>query len=412
MSTRTDASCRSCGSTSCELVIDLGNQPLANNFLRGEDLDKAEPRFPLRVVVCTSCWLMQITETIPSVELFQQYLYFSSYSDAMLAHARQAAERYIKDYSLGGDSLVVEVASNDGYLLQNFARHNVPCLGIDPAENVAAVAREKGIETIVGFFGEAAAKELAQADRQADLILGNNVFAHAPEINDFIAGLKILLRAGGRIALEFPYAVDMVEGNEFDTVYHEHIFYFSLTALQPAFARHGLETFRVERLPIHGGSLRLFIGHRGKFPIESSIYMLLLEEEAKGISQLEFYQDVSRQANRLKASLNRLLAGLKGMGKTLAGYGASAKGSTLLNFVDLPPGTLDFIADRSPHKAGTFTPGLHIPVLGPESLEERQPDYTLLLTWNFAAEILQQQQAYRAGGGKFIIPVPHLRVVD
>ncbi|CAA9242629.1 MAG: SAM-dependent methyltransferase [uncultured Chthoniobacterales bacterium] len=407
-----ESTCRSCGSNRCELVLDLGNQPLANNFLRAQDLEKEEPRFPLRVVVCTACWLMQITETIPSVDLFQQYLYFSSYSDAMLEHARRAAERYASEFSLGADNLVVEVASNDGYLLQNFARLNVPCLGIDPAENVAAVAQEKGVETIVGFFGESMARQLATERRKADVILGNNVFAHAPAINDFVAGLQALLAARGRVILEFPYAVDMVEGNEFDTVYHEHIFYFSLTALKPVFERHGLEIFHVERLPIHGGSLRLFAGHRGEFAIENSVEMLSLEESAKGVGEIEFYHDVSRAAHHVKTSLARLLGGLKKMGKSVAGYGASAKGSTLLNFVQPDPGTLDFIADRSPHKRDTFTPGLHVPVVGPEALLERRPDYTLLLTWNFAAEILQQQQAYRAAGGKFIIPVPHLKVVE
>ena len=411
MTTIAGKRCRSCGSDQCELVLDLGNQPLANNFLRTEDLDKTEPTFPLLVVVCTSCWLMQITETIPSVELFQQYLYFSSYSDAMLQHVREAAERYVQEFSLGAEHLVVEVASNDGYLLQNFVRRSVPCLGIDPAENVAEVARAKGIETIVGFFGQAMGRELAGGGRRADLILGNNVFAHAPEINDFVAGLAALLKSSGRIALEFPYAVDMVEGNEFDTVYHEHIFYFSLTALQPVFARHHLEIFRVERLPIHGGSLRLFAGHSGDHAVEDSVTTLLIEETAKGVDGLEFYHDVGRQAQRLRDSLGRLMAGLKAKGKSLAGYGASAKGSTLLNFLSPPPGTLDFIADRSPHKRGMFTPGLHIPVVAPEALEQRRPDYTLLLTWNFAAEILQQQQAYRAAGGKFIVPVPHLKVV-
>jgi SAM-dependent methyltransferase len=412
VSATTESTCRSCGSTGCELILDLGNQPLANNLLRSEDLGRSEPRFPLRVVVCKSCWLMQITETIPSVELFQKYVYFSSYSDAMLRHARQAAERYVSEFSLGANSLVVEIASNDGYLLQNFERFGVPCLGIDPAENVAAVAREKGVETLVGFFGESMAEQLTQKGTEADLILGNNVFAHAPAINDFVAGLKKLLRPGGRIALEFPYGVEMVEGNEFDTVYHEHIFYFSLIALQPVFQRHGLEIFRVERLPIHGGSLRLFASHQGQFPVDDTVEMLLLEETAKGVNDIEFYHDVSRQADRLRTSLKRLLEGIRAQGKSVAAYGASAKGSTLLNFVSPAEGTLDFIADRSPHKHGMLSPGLHIPIVPPEELAQRRPDYTLLLTWNFAAEILEQQRSYREAGGKFIIPVPHARIVE
>lgn len=354
---------------------------------------------------------MQITETIPPVTLFQEYRYFSSYSDAMLAHAKRATEQYIAEFSLGPAHTVVEIASNDGYLLKNFRDRQVPCFGIDPAANVAKVAQEKGIETIVGFFGETMANELAAAKRQADLILGNNVFAHAPEINDFVAGLAGLLKPAGRIVLEFPYAADMVEGNEFDTVYHEHIFYFSLGALQPVFARHGLQIFRVERLPIHGGSLRIFAAHAGSVAIEDSVTVLLLEEEAKGMRALEFYRDMMRRAKGLKTALARLLPSLKSEGKSIAAYGASAKGSTLLNFVSPPAGTLDFVSDRSPHKHDTFTPGLHIPVLGPEALEEKRPDFTLLLTWNFAAEILEQQACYRSSGGKFIIPIPHLKVV-
>jgi len=296
-------------------------------------------------------------------------------------------------------------------MLQNFARHGVACLRIDPAENIAEVARAKGVETIVGFFGEQMGRQLARDGRGADLILGNNVFAHAPEINDFVAGLAALLKRGGRIALEFPYAVEMVEGNEFDTVYHEHIFYFSLTALLPVFARHDLQIFHVERLPIHGGSLRIFACHRGDELVAESVTLLLVEEAAKGVAERDFYREMTHQAERLKVSLGRLLAGLKANGKSVAGYGASAKGSTLLNFLSPPPGTLEFIADRSPHKQGMFTPGLHIPVVPPEALEEQRPDYTLLLTWNFASEILRQQHAYRAAGGKFIIPVPHLKVV-
>ena len=403
--------CRSCGGKDCESILDLGLQPLANNFLRAEDLGKPEPRFPLHLVVCTACWLMQITETVPAVELFQTYLYFSSYSDAMLDHARQAAERYLKEFSLGRDQLVVEIASNDGYLLQNFVRHGVPCLGIDPAENVAAVARQKGVETIAGFFGNTLAQNLASSQKRADLILGNNVFAHCAGINDFVTGLATLLNRRGRIVLEFPYAVDLVDGNKFDTIYHEHIFYFSLTALQSVFARHGLQVFRVERLDIHGGSLRLFAALRGDFPVEDSVMRMLAGEQTKGVASLAFYQDVARRAASLKGSLLDLLDELKRGGKSIAAYGASAKGNTLLNFLDPPPGSLDFVADRSPYKQGTWTPGLHLPVMGADALAQRRPDYTLLLAWNFAPEILQQQRAYRDAGGKFILPVPNPRIV-
>ena len=403
--------CRSCGARRCQSVLDLGLQPLANNFLRLEDLDKPEPRFPLHLVVCTSCWLLQITETVPPVELFQSYVYFSSYSDSMLEHARRAVDRYVDEFSLGRAELVLEIASNDGYLLQYFTRHGVPCFGIDPAANVADAARKKGIETIVGFFGREMAAKLAAAGRCADLILGNNVLAHCPDINDFVAGLAAALKGRGRIVLEFPSAVDLVNGNEFDTVYHEHIFYFSLTALRPVFARHQLEVFRAERLAIHGGSLRLFAAHRDVFPVDDSVTKLLAEEERNGIGRLEFYRDLARRAQCLKNDLAHLLETLKRNGSSIAAYGASAKGSTLLNFLAPPAGLIDFVADRSPHKQGMFTPGLHLPIMPAEALEQRRPEYTLLLAWNLAAEILQQQRNYRDAGGKFVVPVPQAKIV-
>src|SRR6185369_3072382 len=267
--------CRSCGGSEGALILDLGLQPLANNLLRPEDLAKPEPKFPLRLAVCRSCWLLQILDLVPPVQLFSEYLYFSSFSDLMLRHAREAAGRYLQEFSLGGQSLVVEIASNDGYFLQNFKHAGVPCLGIEPAANIAKVAREKGIETLVEFFGRSIAGRLAESGRRADLILGNNVFAHAPDTNDFVAGLGALVKPDGRIVLEFPYAVDFIEKSEFDTIYHEHVFYFSLTALKPLFERHGLAIFKVERLAIHGGSLRLFAGATGAHPVDPSVPALL-----------------------------------------------------------------------------------------------------------------------------------------
>jgi len=403
--------CRACGSTHGELVLDLGVQPLANNLLRPEDLGKPEPRFPLRVFVCPDCWLLQITDLVPPVEMFTEYLYFSSFSDTMLRHARTAAERYLAEFQLGPDSFVVEVASNDGYLLQNFSRAGVPCLGIEPAANIAKVAREKGIETWTEFFGLKLAQRLGAERRQADLILGNNVFAHAPDINDFTAGLRELLAPGGRVVLEFPYGVELVEKTEFDTIYHEHVFYFTLTPLVPLYRRHGLEIFHVERLPIHGGSLRLFAGHAGEQPVRPSVAALLADERAKGVGQPAFYRGFAEQVRQLKANLVSQLALLKQRGQTVAAYGASAKGSTLLNYCGLGRETLDFVADRSTHKQGRLTPGTHLPIVAPEELAKRQPDHTLLLTWNFADEILRQQQAYRKAGGRFIVPVPEVQII-
>lgn len=392
-------------------MLDLGIQPLANNLLREQDLCQPEPKFPLRLAVCHSCWLLQITELIPPVQLFSEYLYFSSFSDLMLKHAREAAERYIGEFALGQISLVTEIASNDGYFLQYFKNRAIPCLGIEPAVNIAKVAREKGIETIVEFFGSNLAKRLAGESRPSDLILGNNVFAHAPDTNDFVAGLRALLKPKGRIILEFPYAADFIEKTEFDTIYHEHVFYFSLTALLPLFHRHGLEVFHVERIPIHGGSLRLFAAIQGAHAVQNSVAALLAEEKRKGINLVTYYEGFAKRVLELKHSLVNLLADLKHQGKSIAAYGASAKGSTLLNFFGLGRDSLNFVADRNSYKQGRLTPGTHIPIVPAEKLAEAQPDYTLLLTWNFADEILEQQKAYRQKGGKFIIPIPEVRMV-
>ncbi len=402
--------CRSCGSKDSALILDLGIQPLANNLLREEDLSKPEPKFPLRLAVCEQCWLLQITDLVPPVQLFSEYLYFSSFSDALLKHSRESAERYAKEFSLDGQSHVVEIASNDGYLLQNFQRAKIPCTGIEPAANIAKVAREKGIETVGEFFSNDLAKKLSGETCQADLILGNNVFAHAPETNDFTAGLATLLKPKGRVVLEFPYAVDLIEHTEFDTIYHEHVFYFTVTALKPLFERHGMTIFRVERIPIHGGSLRLFACHSGGHPVEASVTGLLEEERRKGISSLRYYEGFASQVREIKRALCDLLARLKKEGKSVAAYGASAKGSTLLNYFGIGKEQLDFVVDRSTHKQGRLTPGTHIPIVGPEKLLEKQPDYTLLLTWNFADEILGQQKAYRDQGGKFIVPIPKVKV--
>jgi SAM-dependent methyltransferase len=403
--------CRSCGSTDAAHILDLGVQPLANNLLTPADLAKPEPKFPLRLAVCKSCWLLQITDLVPPVELFSEYLYFSSFSDLMLRHSREACDGYLKEFGLNGQSLVVEVASNDGYLLQNFVKANVPCLGIEPAANIAKVAREKGIETLVEFFGKKITGELTANNRQADLILGNNVFAHAPDTNDFVAGLKTLLKPGGRIALEFPYGVEFIEHTEFDTIYHEHVFYFTLTALKPLFERHGLTIFRMQRFPIHGGSLRLFACHTGAYPVEESAIELLAEEVRKGVNSLAYYEGFGQQVRAIRDELVALLARLKREGKRIAAYGASAKGSTLLNYYGVGADTLEFVADRSTYKQGRLTPGTHIPIVAPEELAKRKPDYTLLLTWNFADEILAQQKAYREAGGRFIVPIPKVRIV-
>lgn len=403
--------CRSCGSVHGRPVLDLGIQPLANNLLTSADLAKPEPKFPLRVALCESCWLLQITDIVPPVDLFSEYLYFSSFSDALLRHARESVEARLGEGGLGKDSFVVEIASNDGYLLKNFVAAGVPCLGIEPAANIAKVALERGIPTLNQFFSLATARSLAAEGRQADLILGNNVFAHVPDTNDFVAGLAALLKPSGRIALEFPYACDLIEHVEFDTVYHEHVFYFTVTALVPLFRRHGLEVIHVEHLPIHGGSLRFFAAHAGAHPVDSSVQKFLHAEQSKGVGSTRYYDDFGARVRRIREELLALLKQLKSEGKTIAAYGASAKGSTLLNYYGIGTETLEFVADRSTAKIGRLTPGTHLPIVAAEQLAARRPDFALLLTWNFAEEILRQQQAYRDAGGRFIVPLPEVRVV-
>jgi SAM-dependent methyltransferase len=354
---------------------------------------------------------MQLSDTVPPESLFNDYLYFSSFSETMLRHASAAVSRYLKAFQLDAESFVVEVASNDGYLLRNFVSAGVPCLGIEPAVNVAQSARTAGIETWTEYFGAALAQRLVSERGCADLILGNNVLAHAPDINDFAAGLKTLLHPGGRIVLELPYGVDLIENGEFDTIYHEHTFYFTLNPLIDLFTRHDLAVFDVERIPIHGGSLRLFIGHSGEHSIAYSTVILLEEELRKGIQHPGFYRcfadGVSRTALRLRSELGTL----KEAGCRIAAYGASAKGSTLLNYCGVGRETVDFVVDRNPHKHGLFMPGCLIPVEPCEALLSAQPDYCLLLTWNFAGEILDQQSEYRQRGGRFIVPIPTFSVV-
>lgn len=406
--------CRSCGSSSGRPVLDLGLQPLANNLPRPEDLSRPEPRFPLRVAVCDSCWMLQITDIVPPVELFSEYLYFSSFSDALLRHSKQAVEQHLAQERLHAGSFVVEIASNDGYLLRNFVDAGVPCLGIEPAANIARVAVERGIPTLNRFFSLELARELAAQGRQADLILGNNVFAHVPDTNDFVAGLAALVKPTGRITLEFPYGCDLVEHLEFDTIYHEHVFYFTLTALIPLFARHGLDVVDVQRIPIHGGSLRFSAAPAGSRPIADSVRALLAEEAAKGVASPAYYEAFAGRVQALRTQLLELLHELHSRGARIAAYGASAKGSTLLNFYGIGRqgfDCLEFVADRSTAKQGRLTPGSHLPIVPPSELVARHPDYALLLTWNFADEILAQQQEYRAAGGKFIIPVPEVRVM-
>ncbi len=402
--------CRSCGADGLTTILSLGRTPLANSLLTAEQLDRPEPTYPLELAFCPSCALVQITETIPPEELFRDYLYFSSFSDTMLRHARALAERMVEQRSLDGKSLVVEVASNDGYLLQFYRERGVRVLGIEPALNVARVAEEeRGIPTLTEFFGDALARRLADEGRRADVLHAHNVLAHVADLNGFVRGIAVVLGEGGVAVIEVPYVKDMVDRCEFDTIYHEHLCYFSLTALRRLFGRHGLEVVDVERVPVHGGSLRLLVEREGR-PSEA-VESLLAEESRFGAHDLEFYSGFARRVEELKTSLVGLLQDLKAQGKRVAAYGAAAKGSTLLNVCGIGRETLDFVVDRSTVKQGLFMPGVRLPIHAPERLLEEMPDYLLLLAWNLADEIMAQQGAYRRRGGRFIIPLPQPEVV-
>jgi len=401
--------CRSCGSANLDLVLSLGRTPLANALLKEDELNRPEPTFPLDLVFCTACGLVQITETVPPEQLFSHYLYLTSFSDTMVSHSRELAERLTRERELGPRSLVVEVASNDGYLLQFYMRAGVPVLGIEPAENVARVAEDKGIPTLTRFFGLGLARELRSGGRRADVIHANNVLAHVADLNGFVAGIAELLADGGLAVIEVPHVKPMIERLEFDTVYHEHLCYYSLTALQPLFKRQGLEIVDVFKIPLHGGSLQVHAAVHG--PPSERVRVLLEQERATGIADSTFYRDFGDRVRRLRTELVAVLGDLKSAGHNIAAYGASAKGSTLLNYCKVGRETLDFVADRSTVKQGLYTPGTHLPIKAPSALLEERPDHVLLLTWNFADEILQQQAAYRERGGKFIIPVPAPTVV-
>lgn len=403
--------CRSCGSAELLPFLDLGAQPLANALLAEGDLSAPEQTYPIVVVLCRSCTLVQITETVPPEVLFREYIYFSSFSDTMLRHARESAERLIRERSLGRDSLVVEIASNDGYMLKNFVQADIPVLGIEPARNIAVVARERGIETVDEFFSAALASSLVASGRRADLMLANNVMAHVPDINDIVAGISQLLAPDGAFVMETPYVRDMIENIEFDTMYHEHVFCHSLTALEHLFQRHGLAAADVEWIAIHGGTIRVTVAHAGREGERNRVSEMLQREADWGVGEPATYHDFADRVARLRSDLVALLDRLRSEGMRVAGYGAAAKGSTLLNYMGIGLDHLDYVVDRSTYKQGRYLPGSHLPIHRPGHLLEDRPDYVLLLAWNLADEVMSQQDAYRKAGGRFIIPVPSVQVV-
>ena len=406
--------CRFCGAPLELVFADLGSSPLANSYLTGEQLSQAERFYPLEVRVCETCWLCQLPEAASPEEIFGDYAYFSSYSTSWVEHARRYAEAMIERFGFGSGHQVVEIASNDGYLLRHFKERGVPVLGIEPAANVAEAAVALGIPTEVRFFGRAAADDLVARGLGADLLLGNNVLAHVPDLNDFVGGLAALLKPSGVLTMEFPHLVRLVDENQFDTIYHEHFSYFSLGAVERVFAAHGLELFDVEELPTHGGSLRVYARRRGgerDDPVSARVAELAERERKAGVETRDYYERFAERVRETKRKLLEFLVAEKRAGKSIVGYGAPAKGNTLLNYCGVRQDFLDYTVDASPHKQGKFLPGTRIPIHAPAKIFETKPDYVLILPWNLREEISSQMAAIRDWGGRFVVAVPATQVL-
>ncbi len=405
--------CRACGAPLTRTMVDLGVQPPSNYYLRPQDLGRAEPFYPLHALVCDDCLLVQVEDVQTPEQLFSDYAYFSSYSDSWLKHAERYVEKMIDRFGFDGGSQVVEIASNDGYLLQYFARRGVPVLGVEPAANVAKVAEKKGIPSLVRFFGIETARYLVEQGKSADLLLGNNVLAHVPDLNDFIGGIKVALAPNGVLTMEFPHLLQLISLNQFDTIYHEHFSYFSLLAVEKAFLRHGIRLFDVEELPTHGGSLRIFGCHAdATHKTEATVAALKAREIAAGLDKAATYEGFAEQVKRTKRELLKFLVAAKDAGKHVVGYGAPAKGNTLLNYCGVRGDFLDYTVDASPHKQGLYLPGTHIPVHAPEKIFETKPDYVLILPWNIKDEIIEKMSGIKTWGGKFVVPIPAVKVLD
>jgi SAM-dependent methyltransferase len=408
-----EKTCRFCRSELSVSFADLGMSPLSNAYLRKEKLEQMEPFFPLHAFVCGSCFLVQLEEFESPEGIFSDYAYFSSFSDSWLRHSKNYTGQMIERLALNGSSQVVEIASNDGYLLQYFKERGIPVLGVEPAANVARTAVEKGIPTEVMFFGAETAHGLKAKGRIADLLIGNNVLAHVPDLNGFVKGLKILLKPEGTITMEFPHLLRLMRENQFDTIYHEHFSYLSLLTVEKVFAAHGLTIYDVDQISTHGGSLRIYARHQEntKLAVRPSVAKLRDEETASGLTRMETYRLFAEQVRKTKRRLLDFLIRAKESGKTIVGYGAAAKGNTLLNYCGIRQDFVDYVVDRNPHKQDHYLPGTHIPIHSPERLFETKPDYLLILPWNIKAEVMDTMSGIREWGGKFVVPIPEVTVL-
>ncbi len=387
--------------------------PLCESYVEPNLLDQSEVFYPLHVQICEQCFLVQLPEHVRPEQIYSEYAYFSSYSNSWIQHMRLYCDTVTERFNLDSDSLVMEIASNDGYLLQHFVNHGIPCLGIEPAGNVAKVAIDRGVPTRVNYFGDEVAHKLAYDTGQPDLLIGNNVLAHVPDLNDFVSGMKTLLKPGGIITMEFPHLLKLIEGNQFDTIYHEHYSYLSLYTTERVFARHGLSLFDVEELPTHGGSLRIYAKHTDDNEYQTSVRLheLRAQEVAFGVNTLDAYSDFNEGVVEAKHKLLEFLIEAKRKGKRIVGYGAPGKGNTLLNYCGIRTDFLDYTVDRNPYKQGLYTPGTRVPILGTEHISETRPDYVLILPWNLADEISQQMSMIREWGGQFVVPIPEVCVL-
>jgi 2-polyprenyl-3-methyl-5-hydroxy-6-metoxy-1,4-benzoquinol methylase len=411
----THHNCRFCQQSLQYTFVNLGGSPISNDFLKVEQIDRSEKFYPLHTYVCDRCFLVQLPEVASREQIFGDgdYAYFSSYSQSWLKHCEQYTNLMVERFGFDRSSQVIEIASNDGYLLQYFQNKNIPVLGIEPASNVAAVAEAKCIPTLTKFFGIQTATELVKLGKQADLLLGNNVLAHVPDLNDFVAGLKLLLKPEGIITIEFPHLLQLITQNQFDTIYHEHFSYFSFLTVERVFAAHGLTLFDVEELPTHGGSLRIYGRHaeNTRLLVTARVTELKAKEVAARLDRIDTYLDFTKQVEGIKRQLLSFLIQAKSEGKSIVGYGAPAKGNTLLNYCGVRTDFIDYTVDRSPHKQGLFLPGTHIPIYSPERIAETRPDYVLILPWNLRSEVIAQMAQIRAWGGKFVIPIPQLEIL-